>query len=172
MDHDYRIRYGKISLFPMSKGDSESYRIVRNCDENRIWFFQTSVISSAMQSQWYASYLQNKTEYMFSIYVGETFVGGCAIYNVNEKTRSAEFGRIVIGSTYKCHGYAYDAIIGVLNIAKNKLILDRINLSVKRENVTAIRLYEKIGFRVVKESPEELMLVIDLVDIDSVKEHI
>lgn len=162
MNHNYRLENGKIRLLPMSKSDSELYRIERNCNENRQYFFQTTIITDSMQSKWYLSYLQNEKDYMFSIYADGIFVGGCSLYNVDEHNKTAEFGRIVIGSCYKRRGYAFDAVIGTLNIARDKMHLEIIYLAVKRNNIPALKLYEKVGFIISEESAEELILCKDL----------
>lgn len=68
MDHKYTAIYDDIMLVPMTKEESEKYRLLRNLPEVRCWFEHSSVISAEEQTNWYMNYLKTPDEVMFSAY--------------------------------------------------------------------------------------------------------
>lgn len=82
---------------------------------------------------------------MFAIVANEEFIGGCGLYNIDKKTKMAEFGRILISE--KARGGTGQIVIGaVLAIAREELGISRVYLEVKKSNNLAIRAYRKAGF--------------------------
>lgn len=162
MDHAYRASIDDVTICPMTQEDSEKYRVLRNELGSRECFFQAVEISFEQQKQWYEKYLGRAREYMFSIRSAECFVGGCGIYNVNEKENSAEFGRILIGVKYRKGGIGVKATKAAVNIAQNFLRLKRLVLYVKENNLPAIRTYQNAGFKIFGKDDGIVEMFIDL----------
>lgn len=82
---------------------------------------------------------------MFTIVVNEKFAGGCGLYNIDRKMKTAEFGRILISENAR-GGTGQAVIESVIAVAREELGINRIYLEVKKNNSLAIRAYKKTGF--------------------------
>lgn len=163
MNHIYRASIGDINICPMTWEDNEKYRVLRNAPNNRKYFFQSMEISIEQQKKWYQEYLCREGEYMFSIRrKGGHFIGACGIYNVNNKKKSAEFGRILIDPRYRKRGAGVKATRAALNVAQNCLGLKRLTLHVKENNVVAIGTYKRAGFEIFAKDDETVEMFLDL----------
>lgn len=153
MKHTLTCHDGGIILRPLSPEDSERYRILRNQEHNRHWFFFSDIISREAQEVWYQSYLGKKDEYMFSIYnTDDIFLGGAALYHLIDKT--AEFGRLIVDRPAAGQGgVGARSLLLLCDLAKNQLGLTRLHLEVYEDNLPAVKTYEKAGFVLKKCSP-------------------
>jgi len=89
---------------------------------------------------------------VFSIISGtdDRAIGFISIKGIDEKETCAEVGIAIMEREYRRHGYGTEALKQVLDYAFNKLSLSLLSLTVFLSNQTAIRVYEKVGFRKVK----------------------
>lgn len=148
MEHQYHAFQEKVSLVPMDLESSEKYRIVRNHEENRKWFLSEEKISLRSQREWFQKYLLAENEYMFSILdESKIFIGGCGLYGIDKDRGKGEFGRIAIEPERKFAGYGYLATVAAVRIAKEELGLKELLLEVKRNNISAQKMYMKAGFQ-------------------------
>lgn len=155
MTHDYHMRLNGIELRPFMEDDSEKYRILRNSDENRRWFFNNALISVDAQRRWYNAYIQNPREAMFSIYLNGMFIGANALYDIDRADGKAEYGRLIVDRSYVGYGYGRLATQAAMHIAKAQMGLRTVVLHVMPKNIPAIRTYERAGFRAVREVGED-----------------
>lgn len=102
MRHSFAGRDNMMVLSPMTQGQSELYRRLRNA--NLEYFFSGKHISEKDQRIWYEKYLADDSQIMFSIMGNDTFIGGCGLYHIDREKRMAEFGRIVIDENYRGAG--------------------------------------------------------------------
>lgn len=160
MKHNLQVQSGNILICPMTSDDSEQYRRIRNQNENRKWFVDSKTISSEVQRTWFNGYLEKSDEYMFSIYSSGILVGGCSLYCVDKRIRSAEFGRIAIDTNQQGKGYGYEATLGTLKISKDMLGLESVRLFVKKDNTVAIKTYLKAGFAFLDYTNKDTLLMI------------
>lgn len=152
MKHNFTCTDGNIILRPLSRSDSEQYRLLRNQENNRHCFIFSDPISSEAQKNWYENYLLEKGDYMFAIYSQDDhFLGGAALYHFS--TNSAEFGRIVIDEKYAGKGVGYRALSLLCQLAKEQMGLSMLHLEVFADNQPAKRLYEKAGFLLKRKYP-------------------
>jgi len=161
MIHTFSIQENNIILFPMSKLDSEKYRILRN--RSKEWFGDKNEISLEEQVRWFNNYLIDESVLMFSIYdLDKNFVGGNSIYNINYDTGECEYGRVVINESYRGKGYGRNATQAAIIIAKQYLKLRKIRLEVISTNITAKNIYIQSGFAIRNEqgNNEEMVVMI------------
>jgi RimJ/RimL family protein N-acetyltransferase len=152
MKHDYQEMFQYIKLCPFEAEHSEKYRMLRNRPEVRKMFKQESEITEEQQRMWYASYLNNKDDFMFSIIDEKNeFIGACSIYNIDEKSSTGEFGRIIVDSKFSGKGYAYKATVAASLIAKYELGLKKLVLEVFEDNIKAVKSYIRGGYHIVDE---------------------
>ena len=152
MKHSYSTSYGRVILCPLSHPDSEKLRLLRN--QNSAHFFDKHEISAEDQNIWYSNYLNDKYDYMFSIYTKNPWewVGTVGIYHVDTTQESAEFGRLLIDKTStKYSGLGVDATLAACTFAFTTLHLKKLYLNVFENNIPAIKTYQKCGFVVSKE---------------------
>ena len=103
-------------------------------------------ITKEIELSWIDKILKRKNEKRFAICIEKTnqYIGNVQLTNIQNK--KAEF-HIFIGETkFWGKNIATIATNKVLNFADNDLKLKEVYLWVKKENIAAIRVYEKCGF--------------------------
>lgn len=106
-------------------------------------------INYDVDDNWYNNYLQNRhTTVRCSIVDDKNCVLGLvSLTNIDCINRSAEF-HIMIGNVEnRGKGIGYFATKQLLNHAFNNLNLNRIELAVFDDNLRAVNLYKKVGFK-------------------------
>lgn len=98
---------------------------------------------------------------MFAILVENQVVGGCGLYHIDRKEKIAEFGRILIDKNYRRVGIGERAIQCVMDIAKQELNLRKEYLEVKENNFSALKAYERAGFRIIRDDYENGRLLME-----------
>jgi RimJ/RimL family protein N-acetyltransferase len=74
-------------------------------------------------------------------------IGGIGLEHVSPENRSAELGIALGDKTYWNGGYGTDAMRVLCRFGFEQMNLHRIELDVYADNVRAIRVYEKVGFK-------------------------
>ncbi|MEB9683301.1 hypothetical protein BK742_21010 [Bacillus thuringiensis serovar pingluonsis] len=143
-----------LSLREIVESDIESIRVWRNQNQIKKYFINADDISEEQQRKWFENYLVKTDDIMFMIEENIEFksaIGTVALYNINQTTESAEFGRLMIGHTpAQGKGFGKQAIILACTYAFEVLELSEVYLYVLCNNIKAIRMYLKLGF-VVKD---------------------
>lgn len=74
------------------------------------------------------------------------YLGQCNIMMVDSVSRKAELA-FVLAAEHIGQGYGYEAGRLLIDFAFNQMNLNRVYLKVSADNLRAIRLYERLGFR-------------------------
>ena len=82
----------------------------------------------------------------FAIEAGGTFIGQCALFNLNQENGTAELGIAIGDKAYWGQGYGRDAIQVLLDYAFRLRSFRRVYLSVNGNNARAMRAYAACGF--------------------------
>ena len=146
MQHDYSFKYKELLFKPMTADESEQYRLIRNLSQNRTFFKTQKEISSFDQKKWYENYLNKDNDIMFSVYKDDDFIGGVAVYDIDNSEKSAEFGRILINKKNK--GFGKIATEAMICFSEKELKLKSLKLDVYCDNLSAYNMYLKCGFNV------------------------
>ena len=100
-------------------------------------------------AEWIDKHGTSLNEFLMAIINVDTSqcIGTVGLYNIDFRSRIAEFG-VQIGNS-KFHGKGIGMAVSdwAISYGFKELNLNRISLSVLRENIAAIALYEKLGFR-------------------------
>lgn len=106
-------------------------------------------VSRSDEMKWLDSVaLANHKEKVFAIENDEgELVGSIGLHHINWVERKAELGILIGEKRYWRRGYGQGALEAILHLAFNKMNLHRVYLRVFENNPTAIRLYERCGFR-------------------------
>ncbi|MCQ2441179.1 MAG: GNAT family N-acetyltransferase [Clostridia bacterium] len=148
MKHTCKYFGKRIKLLPMTQEFSEQYRIFRNKEYNRKFFFDSRIITKEAQKNWYSSYLNKSDEIMFSVFTltDNTFIGGVGLYNIDLNNKTAEIGRIIIDKELAGgKGYGSDAVFGVCKIACD-LNLKQLVAYIKSDNIPSQKTFLKNRF--------------------------
>lgn len=152
MIHSYKDKYNRVMLGPLKIENIESLRILRNKQRN--WFIYSEELTKEDQIKWFENYNLKKNDYMFSIHPinqQDRFIGAVALYGINEESKTAEFGRLIIDKeTAKEKGLGYDATMCACTIGFEQIGLNKILLEVFEENISAIKTYQKACFDFIK----------------------
>ncbi len=137
----------RLILKPLSSEDIELVRKWRNAYAEH--FFSSDYISKEQQRSWYEKYKDSSgRDYFFIIQLkGGEKIGSLALYNINNADRTAELGRTLLIEDFQGMGYMEEAINLVLDIAFEEMRLYKVKLATHLDDVRAISLYAKCGFR-------------------------
>ena len=105
-------------------------------------------INEETDDNWFDNYMHNrKTNIRCAILYDEKMVGVVYLTNIDEINRCAEFHIMIGEKEVQGKGIGTYATKEMLNHAFNNLNLNRIGLTVLDDNVIALKLYEKMGFK-------------------------
>ena len=156
-----------VFILPLERKHAEiSYKWRNNPD---VWKLTGSkpdrYITFQMEDEWIQGAISNPTQKRYAIIVDEVYVGNVQLTDI--KDNSAEF-HIFIGDTqYWGRGVATIATKLMIELAFNTYLFSEIYLFVKKQNIAAIRVYEKCGFVYYTEVDENIKMVIKRQDYDS-----
>lgn len=74
-------------------------------------------------------------------------VGSCGLFSINSRDRKAELGIMIGDKRYWNKGYGSDTMWTLLGHAFETLNLNRVSLQVFESNQRAIKVYERVGFK-------------------------
>jgi len=149
------IQGKEVTLRSVKERDLSLMRDWRNKEQIRKWFFDSRLITSQMQQEWYESYLEKDDDQMFIISISSVDIGTIALYHIDRVSKEAQLGRFLIGEDkYRSRGFAYETVLLLLEYAFNELNLENIYLELFSDNEVALNLYRKVGFQEEKVGPK------------------
>lgn len=159
MSDDFLIVGKKVILAEIRERDIELIRLWRNEPLNRKCFFYQKFISKEQQKIWFNKYRNNFNDLIFLIKnkVGKK-IGIISIYNIDLNKKTSEIGRILIRKDERGKDYSKEAINLLLNyIFFKNFFLRIVFLEVFKENIRAVELYKKLGFKIILEKKKKII---------------
>lgn len=161
MNHSYSAALDNVELRPLRKDDIEFLRNWRNDPKNTGFLSKLPFITPEMQEKWFGSYLSNDDEMIFAIVENKELnriVGSFSLYNFGEN--DVEFGKFLIGDA-EAHGrnIGFNTLTAMKKIVFEHLDKKTIKLHVFKDNIPAVKIYTKAGFKVVSEHTAENGLI-------------
>lgn len=100
-------------------------------------------------------YIENQYEkeaYFWAIHLKDTkkHIGNIKIDPIDIETKSGEYGILIGDKESWGKGYAKEATNTILNFCFSELKLSKVTLGVIENNMSAVELYKKIGFKIDK----------------------
>jgi RimJ/RimL family protein N-acetyltransferase len=136
-----------VIIKPLEEKNAEISWKWRNDPE--IWEYTGSrpniEITPDIEKKWIKNVLLETNSKRFAIIVDDVYVGNVQLTNISRS--DAEYHIFIGNKKYWGKGIAYSATKQILTFANKVLKLKSVFLYVNSENVTAIKLYEKIGFK-------------------------
>jgi RimJ/RimL family protein N-acetyltransferase len=141
----------------MSEDISLSSVLIEDSDELFKWINSPDLvyynsnykpIHEINHDKWFESLLNRKDLVIFSIRSEKNeLIGTCQLSSLNFVTRSAELQIRIGNGNNRGKGYGFQATKKLLHFGFNDQNLNRIYLSVYEDNLPAISLYTKCGFK-------------------------
>ena len=114
-------------------------------------------VSADEHAGWYRRVVRDRTQVIFAIETrpGHEHVGNCGLREVDRRSRKAKLW-IYLGKEFVGKGYGGEATGLLLKYGFGRLKLNRVYLYALGSNTRAIRMYERLGFRVEGRFREDL----------------
>jgi RimJ/RimL family protein N-acetyltransferase len=157
-----RIEGDGFDLIPLRRRHLPLTMAWRNADTVRVWFKTPDLVSSARHLRWYTAYAGKPDDFVFLIEDRESgaLAGQISLYRVDRGRGEAEIGRLIAAPEFRGKGLMKRACARLIDYAFGVLGLRRLYLEVLRANEPAIRLYEKLGFRALKNDGKLLTMAL------------
>ena len=147
MEGDITMLKSEHLMFkPIDESDIEWLRETRN--KHKDSFFDSGEISTEQQKAWYERYKESAidTMYIVELKSGEK-IGTIAIYNIDIANRTATLGRVLLLEEYRGQGYAEQMVQTILKMAFEHMRLYKVKVEVHIDNINAIAVYARSGFK-------------------------
>lgn len=110
------------------------------------------------ETTWFNAYKKNKHKIFFTIYSDKTPIGFMGLSNISATNKNADLFIAIGEDDYRGKGFGKSGLEWLIDYAFQKLKLNKVNLGVIDDNIPAIKLYEKVGFRIEGEMKEEVFI--------------
>lgn len=138
----------------------------RNKDRVRLRFIFTDKLDADSHQLWFAEYRKRSNDYLYVIEELQTLkkpVGQISIYNIDQESKSAEYGRVMIGEEDALRlGIASEASKMLIDHFRRNFGVDTFHLAVKADNDNAYKLYESLGFKRVEQNGNLISMELDV----------
>jgi RimJ/RimL family protein N-acetyltransferase len=117
-------------------------------------------VSETEHDEWFKSVSINKGQVFFGIEDEDEkkLIGTCGLFEIDEISRKAEL-RIKIGDKeYWGHGAGTNAVKLLVEFGFSSMNLNKIWLKVMKDNVRAVKSYEKVGFIIEGELKQDMFI--------------
>lgn len=156
MNHNLSGSYNRIILRPLTHDYIEQLRLLRNRDDVRCWFLNSSAIGPDEQETWYTKYTKEKGEFMFAAFEAkypDRFIGSWGAYNFSEDGLSFEAGRRMIAYDLVTEkGLGYDILCCGLNIIFTNTSATTVYTEVISTNDRSINSNLRAGYSIIGKS--------------------
>ncbi|CAG9295144.1 GNAT family N-acetyltransferase [Celerinatantimonas diazotrophica] len=143
-------RYG-VSLKPVSPADLPALRRWRNSDEVRLNMLSQTLISPSQQRQWYERISNDESQCHWCAYVNNVRTGYANLKGFAQAPLSAQHtadSGLYLGQSSVRHGLLAAAVaLCQLDVAFEQFKIGQIQTQVKRDNNSAIKLNQMLGYQ-------------------------
>jgi RimJ/RimL family protein N-acetyltransferase len=142
-----------IVLRPLSARDREKTIFWRNDPETRsLVMGYPFPVTEVMEEQWFENALadQKKKRILYAVDTRDSgeFIGIVHLYDLDWISRTATLGIVIGDAQARSGGYGREAVLGVVDIAKEYFNIRKISIDVIDHPDGARGFYEKLGFQV------------------------
>lgn len=150
----------EVCIRPLTKEDAYTSVKWRNDPEVFKYTGNTyqHIITIETELEWIQKVISTPNDFRFAIMADGVYVGNIYLTNVEGGVGSYH---IFIGErSYWGKGVAKKASELIIEFGFNKLNLDKITLGVDNRNTSAVRLYEKLGFKEVERHDNKIKMAL------------
>ena len=112
--------------------------------------------SRIKQEKWFDDYLKDKNKRFFTILFNDEPVGLIGFSNISKQNKNADLFVVIGEDNYRGKGIGRNSMSWLIDFGFNRLGLHKINLGVVKDNIPAVSLYKRLGFKVEGEMEDEL----------------
>ena len=150
MIHQLTISGTHLLLLPLTEEYIEPLRLLRNREENRIWFFDSAEITAEQQKEWFSRQQQAEGDYMFAVCSKQDptlFLGAVALYHQDLESCSFEVGRLLLDAKkVPFHGLGKELIAEACRVGFEQLGAKRLVAEVFSDNERSLACCTENGF--------------------------
>lgn len=101
-------------------------------------------------------YFKNENKKKDTIFLGiftkqnKQHIGNIKFYNLCKVKNSCELGIMIGNKNWRNKSVAYETLVSCLKNLKKNFLMEKIYLGVEKKNYYAVKLYKKIGFKIIK----------------------
>lgn len=144
------LETARLKLNPLStQFISDKYVDWMN-DPEVIEYLESGGDYSLEKLNYYLKEVEKRPQFFWAISIKETgvHVGNIKIDPIHPIHQYGEFGIMIGDRTVWGKGFAIEASEKIIDFCFNAINIKKINLGVRKNNLSAIRLYEKLGFAI------------------------
>lgn len=142
---------GKVSLRPLSKEDTSNIVKWRNSSSVKRFLYSQAELKPEQHLEYYEKVVKAGKCAQFIITVDEKYsatdIGTIFIKKIDNQSHNGEYGIFIGEESFRGKGYAKEATRQILEYGFDVLNLHRIYLTVMIDNHSAIKTYERCGFK-------------------------
>lgn len=109
------------------------------------------------QNEWFDNYQNDKNKKFFTIMDNENLIGFMGLSNINKINNNCDLFIMIGEDEYRGKGVGKIAMDWLIDYGFNKLKLNKINIGVVEKNISAVKLYKKLGFKIEGTMVDEVM---------------
>lgn len=143
-----------LTFRPLDETDIP-YRLTWLNDPDTARLLGSGPTTQAEQEAWFRKYRSQPGKRFFSMLLDDTPIGIVGLKDIDPSQNVAQVFIVIGDPAQRGKGYGTEAVRYIMEFARTELGLDRLILGVKTFNPAAIRCYEKVGFTVTSEEPDD-----------------
>lgn len=148
----------KVKLRPLERSDLGFVHKLNNNDTIMRYWFEEPYETQAELFQLYDTHVHDQRERRFIVEnEGGDCVGLVELIEIDHIHRRGEF-QIIVAPSWQGRGYARATTLRAIDYAFGTLNLRKLYLVVDKENVKAVHIYEKCGFKLEAELVDEFFI--------------
>lgn len=124
-------------------------------------------ITKEIETEWIEKVINEKSSKRFAILYDDIYIGNVQLTDITKT--SAKFHIFIGDKKYLGKGIGKLATYQILHFAQEELKLKNVNLSVKADNISAIKTYLRCGFKKRSEDDGWIKMSCDLSKLDARK---
>ena len=113
-----------------------------------------------LESQWFDRYEADVNKKFFTLESDGVPIGFMGLSGINKVKGVATLFILIGEDEFRGKGFGKLALDWLINYSWHELCLYKISLEVKLANLSAIKLYKKLGFKIIAKNDTEIMMTL------------
>lgn len=144
-----------VTIRPITYGDTDDIIKWRNSDYVRSHFIDQRLFTKESHEYWLRNMVETGKVAQFIILLDKIPVGSVYLRDIDYDKKSAEYGIFIGEESARGKGVGTKSAELIIKYAFDELHLEKIFLRVHKDNIGAVKSYEKAGF--IKNDREETL---------------
>jgi RimJ/RimL family protein N-acetyltransferase len=144
---------GKVILRPLERSDLEkSLEWLTDPLVNKYLSQNFKDLTVKQEEQWFDYIQDSHQDIVFAILEKSSgkHIGNCALHKIDQRKKTCELGIVIGDKDFWDRGFGTDAVKVLVDFALDDLEMSKIWLNVYTYNHRAIKVYENVGFKLVR----------------------